>query len=78
MKDENPEMMVVHYAFVYHRENLISKNISFFFKEVLKSISKSINTEVNAECERLFRQFCELNKRKKISDHVVRIYFTLK
>ncbi|XP_038669045.1 SCAN domain-containing protein 3-like [Scyliorhinus canicula] len=64
MKDENPEMLLVHC--VIHRENLVSKNISPVLNEVLKSVIKSINAiKANAKCE-LFKQFCEDNN----ADHV--------
>lgn len=65
MKDENPEMLLVHC--VIHRENLVSKNISPVLNEVLKSVIKCINAiKANAKCERLFKQFCE----DKNADHV--------
>lgn len=65
MKDENPEMLLVHC--VIHRENLVSKNISPVLNEVLKSVIKSINAiKANAKCGRLFMQFCKDNN----ADHV--------
>ncbi|XP_029635067.1 SCAN domain-containing protein 3-like [Octopus sinensis] len=59
MKDENPEILLVHC--VIHRENLVPKNMSPFRNEVLKSIIKCIIAikAANAKCERLFKQFCE-------------------
>lgn len=65
MKDENPEMLLVHC--VIHRQNLVAKNISPVLNEVLKSIIKCINSiKANAKCERLFKQFCE----EQNADHV--------
>ncbi|XP_076042678.1 zinc finger BED domain-containing protein 5-like [Oratosquilla oratoria] len=65
MKDENPEMLLVHC--VIHRENLVSKNISPVLNEVLKSVIKSISAvKANAKCKLLFKKFCEDNS----ADHV--------
>ncbi|XP_042909732.2 protein FAM200C-like [Parasteatoda tepidariorum] len=65
MKDENPEMILVHC--VINRENLVAKNILTFLNEVLHSVIKCINTnEANAKYEHLFKLFCEKQK----ADHV--------
>ncbi|GFX89261.1 SCAN domain-containing protein 3 [Trichonephila clavipes] len=58
MKDEYPEMILVHC--VIHRENLVAKNITPALNELLRSVVKCINyIKANPKCERLFRQFCE-------------------
>jgi hypothetical protein len=58
MKDENPEMTVVHC--VIHRENLVAKHISPVLNEVLNSVIECINTiKTSAKSERLFKLFCE-------------------
>lgn len=58
MKDENPEMLLVHC--VIHRENLVAKHISPVLNDVLKSAIKCINTiKANAKTERLFKLFCK-------------------
>ncbi|XP_071042039.1 SCAN domain-containing protein 3-like [Parasteatoda tepidariorum] len=65
MKDENPEMILVHC--VIHRENLVAKNISPVLNEILHSVIKCINAiKANAKCERLFKLFCE----EQNEDHV--------
>lgn len=65
MKDENPEMLLVHC--VIHRENLVAKNVSPVLNDIIKSVIKCINAiKANAKCERLFKQFCEDNN----ADHV--------
>lgn len=71
MKDENPELSVVHC--VIHRENLVSKKISPVLNEVLKSVIKCINAiKSNVKCECLFKKFCEDNN----ADHVKLILHT--
>ncbi|XP_071744157.1 SCAN domain-containing protein 3-like [Lepeophtheirus salmonis] len=58
MKDENPEMILVHC--VIDRENLVGKKITPLLNEVLGSVIKCINSiKANTKCERLFKQFCE-------------------
>lgn len=65
MKDENPEMILVHC--VIHRQNLVAKNISPHLNEVMKKVIKCINSiKANAKCERLFKLFCE----EQNADHV--------
>ncbi|CAB4065685.1 unnamed protein product [Lepeophtheirus salmonis] len=58
MKDENPEIILVHC--VIHRENLVAKKITPPLNEVLRSVIKCINAiKANANFKRLFKQFCE-------------------
>jgi len=61
MKDENPEMTLVHC--VIHKENLAAKNISPILNEVLNAVIKCINAiKASAKSERLFKLFCEEQK----------------
>ena len=57
LKDENTLMLLVHC--VFHREDIVSINITPVLNEVLRSVMKCINAiKVNAKCERLYKQFC--------------------
>ncbi|GFX76531.1 SCAN domain-containing protein 3 [Trichonephila clavipes] len=65
MKDVNPEMILVHC--VFHRQNLVAKNISPVLNEVLHIVIKCVNViKTSAKCERLFKLFCE----EQNEDHV--------
>ncbi|XP_065674034.1 protein FAM200A-like [Hydra vulgaris] len=60
MKDENPDMLLVH--FVIHRENLVAKNLSPILNKVMSLFVKCSNSiKASAKQERIFKLFSEEN-----------------
>ncbi|XP_065664563.1 SCAN domain-containing protein 3-like [Hydra vulgaris] len=65
MKDENPDMILVHC--VIHRENLVAKNLSPVLNKIMSLFVKCINSiKASAKQERIFKLFCEENNKAHV------------